>query len=76
MKIAKLLMSDHHQTVALPKEFQFQGNEVYINKIGSAVVLISKENPWETLFDSLELFSEDFMETREQTELEVRETLE
>ncbi|NET62513.1 MAG: AbrB/MazE/SpoVT family DNA-binding domain-containing protein [Symploca sp. SIO2E6] len=76
MKIAKLLRDNHNQTVALPQEFQFQGNEVYIKKIGTAVVLISKDNPWGTLFDSLELFSEDFMETREQPNLEVRETLE
>jgi antitoxin VapB len=60
----------------LPKEFQFEGNEVYIKKIGNAIVLISKEKPWETLFHSLELFSEDFMETREQPSLEVREALE
>jgi antitoxin VapB len=76
MKIAKLLMNDDNQTVVLPKEFQFEGNEVYIKKIGNAIVLISKENPWETLFHSLELFSEDFMETREQPSLEVREALE
>lgn len=72
MKIIKLLMNDDNQTVVLPKEFQFEGNEVYIKKIGNAIVLISKENPWETLFHSLELFSEDFMETREQPNLEVR----
>lgn len=76
MKLAKLLMNDDNQTVVLPKEFQFDGNEVYIKKIGNAVVLISKENPWETLFHSLELFSEDFMETREQPSLEIREALE
>lgn len=76
MKTAKLLMNDDNQTVVLPKEFQFKGNEVYIKKIGNAIVLISKENPWETLFHSLELFSEDFMETREQPILEVREALE
>jgi antitoxin VapB len=66
MKIAKLLKNDDNQTVVLPKEFQFDGNEVYIKKIGNTIVLISKENPWQTLFDSLELFSGDFMETREQ----------
>ncbi|MEW6497005.1 MAG: type II toxin-antitoxin system VapB family antitoxin [Cyanobacteriota bacterium] len=76
MKIVKLLMNDDNQTVVLPKEFQFEGNEVYIKKIGNAIVLISKENPWETLLHSLELFSEDFMETREQPILEVREALE
>jgi antitoxin VapB len=76
MNTAKLLMNGDNQTVVLPKEFQFQGNEVYIKKIGNAVVLISKENPWQTLFDAIELFSDDFMETREQRNLEVREALE
>ena len=76
MNTAKLLMNGDNQTVVLPKEFQFQGNEVYIKKIGNTVVLISKENPWQTLFYAIELFSEDFMETREQPNLEVREALE
>ena len=76
METAKLLTNGDIQTVILPKEFQFQGSEVYIKKIGSVIVLISQENPWQTLFDSLNLFSEDFMETREQPELENREALE
>jgi hypothetical protein len=32
--------------------------------------------PWQTLFDVTELFSEDFMETREQPNLEIREGFE
>lgn len=76
METAKLLTNGDNQTVILPKEFQFQGNEVYIKKIGSVIVLISQDNPWQTLFDSLSLFSEDFMETREQPELENREAWE
>ncbi len=76
MKTAKLITNDDNQTVVLPEEFKFDGNEVYIKKIGNAIVLISKENPWQTLFDSLELFSEDFMETREQPQLDIRDTLE
>ena len=32
MKIAKLLMNNDNQTVVLPQEFQFEGNEVYIKK--------------------------------------------
>jgi antitoxin VapB len=76
METAKLLTNGDIQTVILPKEFQFQGSEVYIKKIGSVIVLISQENPWQTLFDSLNLFSEDFMETREQPELENREAWE
>ncbi|QLE58063.1 antitoxin [Nostoc sp. TCL26-01] len=73
MNTAKLSTNDDNQSVILPKEYIFSGNEVYIKKIGNAVVLISKENPWETLIDSLNQFSDDFMETREQTHATERE---
>lgn len=76
METAKLLMNGDSQAVILPQEFQFQGNEVYIKKIGSVIVLISTENPWQVLFDSLSLFTEDFMESREQPVLETREAFE
>lgn len=75
MKTAKLITNNENQTVVLPEEFQLDGNEVYIKKIGNAIVLISKEKPWQIMFDSLEKFSEDFMESREQPKLEIRETL-
>ncbi len=76
METVKLLMNGDNQSVILPKEFQIQGSEVYIKKIGGVIVLIPKENAWQALFDSLNLFSEDFMETREQPILEIREGLE
>jgi antitoxin VapB len=76
MKTAQLITNGDNQTVILPKDFQLQGSEVYIKKIGNTVVLISKENPWQTLFDSLNLFSDDFMSTREQPDLQMREELE
>ncbi|GET44149.1 antitoxin [Microseira wollei] len=66
--------SQDSQTVILPKEFQIQGSEVDLKKIGSVIILIPKENPWQA-FDSLNLFSEDFMETREQPIPEIREAL-
>jgi antitoxin VapB len=76
MNTAQIITNGDNQTVILPKQFQLQGSEVYIKKIGNAVVLISKENPWQTLFDSLNLFSDDFMPTREQPNLDRRDTLE
>ena len=35
--------------------------------------LIAKDNPWQSLFESLDRFSEDFMTTRDQPPLDVRE---
>ncbi len=76
METAKLMMNGDSQAVILPKEFQLRGSEVYIKKIGNVIVLISKENPWQALFYSLSLFSEEFMENREQPVLKTREAFE
>jgi antitoxin VapB len=39
------------------------------------VVLIPEQDSWQTLFESLEQFSDDFMESRNQPEQQVREGL-
>jgi len=75
METAKLTTDGDRQIVILPEQFHLSGNEVYIKKMGNAIVLISKENPWQTLFDSLEQFDDDFMESREQPKLQNRESL-
>jgi antitoxin VapB len=61
--------------VCLPKEFRFSGDRVYIKRVGSAVVLLSYEEPWEPLVASLTLFSEDFMDTRGEPPLPEREAV-
>ncbi len=48
MKTAKLFMNGRSQAVRLPKEFRFEGDEVYIKKIGASVVLIPYNAPWNT----------------------------
>jgi antitoxin VapB len=59
--------------VILPTDFKMTGTEVYVKKIGNAIILISKDNPWQTLIDSLEQFSDDFMITRDQLPIDKRE---
>jgi antitoxin VapB len=63
---AKLFKSGRSQAVRLPKEFRFEGEEVYIKRVGDAVVLLPREDSWSTLYDSLGSFSEDFMQDRDQ----------
>lgn len=75
MEIAKLVNDGNNQVIILPKKFHLEGSEVYIKKVGDTIVLIAKEHSWQSLFDSLDNFSEDFMETREQPGLQVREEL-
>jgi antitoxin VapB len=75
METAKLLTNEQGQVVVLPAEFHLEGSEVYIKKVGHAIVLLNTENPWQSLIDSLDQFSDDFMETREQTPFDHREVL-
>jgi len=65
MNTAKLFKNGKSQAVRLPKEFKFEGNEVYIKKVGRLVILIPQNDPWESLMDSLDKFSDDFMSERE-----------
>jgi antitoxin VapB len=75
MKTAKLFQNGRSQAVRLPKEFRFKGTQVFIKRIGNTVVLIPDQDSWQTLFDSLSRFSEDFMASRHQPEQPERESL-
>ncbi len=76
MMTAKLFENGRSQAVRLPKECRFNGDEVAINKVGDIVILMPKENKWSGFLDSLELFSDDFMnDGREQPAVQAREAL-
>lgn len=75
MNTAKLFKNEKSQAVRLPKQFKFQGAEVYIKRIGRNVILIPKDDPWESLIGSLNDFSDDFMEKPEQPLLDKRKVL-
>ncbi len=75
METAKLFKNGQSQAVRLPKVFRFEGTEVYIKKVGNAVVLLPFNSPWETLIESLGDFSSDFMISRDQPETQEREDL-
>ncbi|MDB6102769.1 MAG: antitoxin, AbrB family [Gammaproteobacteria bacterium] len=66
LKTAKLFKNGESQAVRLPKEFRFNGDEVFIKRVGSAVILLPKAKSWDTLLASLAKFPSDFMTDREQ----------
>ncbi len=72
METAKLFRNGRSQAVRLPKEFRFEGAEIFIKKVGNAILLIPYRESWQTLFDSLNQFSDDFMETRNQPKQQAR----
>jgi len=73
---SKVFTSGNSQAIRLPKEFQFKETELYIQRVGSSVILFPKQDPWKAFEESLSEFSEDFMnEGRSQPEQQVREGL-
>lgn len=72
MNKTQLISEGNQQLIVLPENYHFQGKEVYLKKIGDNIVIIS-ENPWQEFWQSLDQFSEDFMEVREELPLETRE---
>ena len=75
MNTAKIFKSGNSQAVRLPKDFQLEGNEVYIKRVGKNIILTTKDDPWAGLIDSLSLFSDDFMTERQQPPVDQREEL-
>ena len=74
MNTAKIFQNGRSQAVRLPKEFRFDGDEVFVHKVGNAVVLLPVQHSWDTFFQSLDKFSEDFMQDgRQQPELQERD---
>ena len=73
MQTAKLFENGRSQAVRLPKKFRFEGKQVYIKQVGDAVILLPYHQPWNTLFESLDNFSQDFMSTRQQPPTDTRE---
>lgn len=58
----------------LPKDFRFDSDEVYVTRMGAAIVLMSKEDSWDYIFNIIDEFSDDFMEIRDQpTKQQIRD---
>ena len=61
MKTAKVFRSGNSQAVRIPKEFQIEGDEVEIERKGSALILRPTGKSWNALVRSLDKFTDDFM---------------
>ena len=67
---AKIFKNGQSQAVRLPKKFRFENQkEVFIKRYKTGVLLIPKsKDVWDVMIESLDRFSEDFMQERSQPE--------
>lgn len=62
------------QAIRIPDDFKINDDKVYIKKVGNALYIIPFHQPWQSVTDSLEHFTSDFMENRNQPAEQYRES--
>ena len=62
------------QSIKIPDNFKINDNKVYLKKVGNALYIIPFHNPWQNLIDSVNEFTQDFMNDREQPGEQTRES--
>ena len=76
METAKIFENGRSQAVRLPKKFRFSVDEVVVQQLGEAVILVPKEALWQTFMEGLDSFTDDiFADGREQGSQGEREAL-
>ncbi len=68
MMTAKLFMNGSSQAVRLPKECRLNGEEVFAQKIGNAILLVPKDKAWETFMEGIGEFTDDYFDALDHRE--------
>lgn len=69
---AKIFMNNRSQAVRLPKDFQFNTQEVFIRKEGADVVLSPRPSDWSSYLAEAPVASPSFMENIEDLRVQER----
>jgi antitoxin VapB len=72
-RTAKIFLNNRNQAVRLPKEFQFNTQEVFIRKEGRDVILSPKPEDWSPYLADGPVASDAFMEGIEDLPMQERE---
>jgi len=76
MTTAKLFSHGRSQAVRLPKEFRFEGTEVYVRRVGNDVVLSARPSVnGQALLDAIAAFEPGTLIQREQPAFDVRDDI-
>jgi len=76
MKTVKVFKSGNSLAVRIPREYQINSKELFINKIGNSIILFPQDDPWKLFKSSLNEFSDDFLKDgRKQPKMQKRTSL-
>lgn len=62
METAKILNNGKSQIIQLPEKFRFTVDEVVVQQLGEAIILVPKEALWQTFMEGLNGFTDDIFD--------------
>ena len=68
METAKIIRNGDSQSIQLPTEFHFDGDEVLIRRFGNVTMLVPKDQLSQTFIDGIHGFTEDFLPNGRESE--------
>ena len=74
-RTARLFRNGRNQAVRLPKEYELDAEEVYIQREGEKLIITPKPRSWEAYFEHGRRLSDDFPESIEDVPPQQREAL-
>jgi antitoxin VapB len=72
-RTAKIFKNNRSQAVRLPKDFQFDAQEVFIRREGDEVILSPRPQDWNAYLANGPVASDDFMEGVEDLPVQERD---
>jgi antitoxin VapB len=66
MLTTKVFTNGNSQAVRIPAEYRINEDEILIQRVGSTLLLLPKEDVWKAFQHGINSFSDDFMPNRRQ----------
>lgn len=60
MITAKVFQSGNSQAVRIPNEYRIDADEVSVNRLGRALVLLPKDDPWSLFSEGVQEIGNDY----------------
>ena len=73
IRTVEIVTNSGLQGIAIPEGMEIDDNKVYLKRVGNSLFVIPFHEPWRNMIDSVDIFTEDFMESRHQPDGQDRE---
>ena len=72
----KIKKKSGSQIIQIPEGLKIKDDKVYLKKVGNSIYVIPFHNPWDSLIQSTELFTNDYLDERDQQAVQEKDLFE